>query len=61
MPVKRELSKRSITVTRPQLPPLCPKCGSHRTRIVGTEKDSMVRRLRCLDCEKTSELVIDQE
>ena len=35
--------------------PLCPKCGSHRTEIVGQSKDSKVTFLRCGACGAHSE------
>ena len=37
-------------------PPVCPKCGSHRTEIVGMSQDLKATRLRCGACGARSEL-----
>lgn len=39
-------------VKRPEtkLPPVCPKCGSHRTRIVGQSGKPPIVHYRCEDC-----------
>jgi uncharacterized Zn finger protein len=36
-------------------PPRCPKCGSHRTEIIGTSQDLTIT-LRCAACGVRSEL-----
>ena len=45
-------------------PPTCPKCGSHRTEIVGRSNDSQIIVVRCNSCgERTpvdAELVAKQ-
>jgi hypothetical protein len=52
--------------TKPERPinrdllPLCPRCGSHRVRIVGTVKHSALRRAFCPQCENTLQLVTDR-
>lgn len=40
----------------PKPPRLCPKCGSHRTEIVGTSADGTVLILRCNACGARSEV-----
>jgi hypothetical protein len=35
-------------------PPLCPKCGSHRTEIVGRSHDGETIVLRCNACGERS-------
>jgi transcription elongation factor Elf1 len=40
-----------------QMPaPRCPKCGSHRTEIVGLSKDRKMLHVRCAACGARSEL-----
>jgi transcription elongation factor Elf1 len=36
--------------------PLCPKCGSHRTEIIGLSKDLKKTFLRCSACGAHSEV-----
>jgi tRNA(Ile2) C34 agmatinyltransferase TiaS len=37
------------TLRRPEAPPVCPKCGSHRTEVIGkTETDKAI--VRCHAC-----------
>ncbi len=35
-------------------PPICPKCGSHRTEIVGRSNDGQTMTLRCNICGERS-------
>jgi hypothetical protein len=42
-------------------PPICPKCGSHRTEIVGRSKDGETLVLRCHACGARSELSLPRE
>jgi len=36
-------------IKRPEAPPVCPKCGSHRTEVIGkTEADKNI--VRCNAC-----------
>ncbi len=58
--MKREPPRRSTTGIKTDLPPLCPKCGSHRTRVVGTVKQSALHRVLCLLCGNTSQLLTDR-
>src|SRR2546427_1142414 len=44
---------RQDTATYPS--PLCPKCGSHRTEIVGMSQDLKITYLRCAVCGARSE------
>jgi tRNA(Ile2) C34 agmatinyltransferase TiaS len=39
-------------------PPLCPKCGSHRTEIVGRSADGETIVLRCNACGERSRVTI---
>ncbi len=39
---------------RPPVPPVCPKCGSHRTQIVGVHKDASTINIRCGHCGEVS-------
>jgi len=40
----------------PAAPVLCPKCGSHRTEVVGTSPDDAVLIIRCNACGERSEI-----
>jgi hypothetical protein len=35
-------------------PPICPKCGSHRTEIVGFSTDRLIIVIRCSACGERS-------
>jgi len=37
-------------IHRPPAPQVCPKCGSHRTQIIGKTEDPLKRTLRCNAC-----------
>jgi uncharacterized Zn finger protein len=37
-------------------PPLCPKCGSHKTEVVGRSNDLSVLHVRCTACGTRSEV-----
>jgi len=37
-------------------PPRCPKCGSHRTELIGTSEDRKIAYLRCAACGVRSEV-----
>ena len=37
-------------------PPICPKCGSHRTQIVGLADNGGTIVVRCTVCDARSEL-----
>ena len=37
-------------------PPRCPKCGSHKTEIVGISQDMKMTYLRCAACGVRSEV-----
>ena len=39
-------------------PPTCPKCGSHRTEIVGRSKDNETIVLRCNACGARSSITL---
>lgn len=43
----------------PSVPPLCPKCGSHRTEVVGRSNDSTTLTIRCNACGARSEVPVD--
>ena len=42
-----------------QVPPTCPKCGSHRTQVVGRSNDDFT--VRCGDCAERSVEVIAED
>jgi uncharacterized Zn finger protein len=35
---------------RPDAPPVCPKCGSHRTEVIGKTKSTNQQIVRCNAC-----------
>jgi hypothetical protein len=37
-------------------PPICPKCGNHRTEIVGVSSDRLTVVIRCNVCGERSEI-----
>jgi tRNA(Ile2) C34 agmatinyltransferase TiaS len=37
-------------------PPICPKCGSHRTQVVGLSSDGQTIIVRCNVCGERSEV-----
>jgi transcription elongation factor Elf1 len=41
-------------------PPICPKCGSHRTQVVGRSNDAKKVVVRCSSCGERSDVVIDR-
>lgn len=41
-------------------PPTCPKCGSHRTEIVGRTDDGRTLTLRCNGCGERSTILVDR-
>ena len=42
--------------TAQQPPPLCPKCGSHRTEVVGRSSNGDTLILRCHACGERSRI-----
>ena len=42
-------------------PPLCPKCGNHRTEIVGRSADEKTVIIRCAVCGERSEVPVDTD
>jgi uncharacterized Zn finger protein len=43
------------------LPPVCPKCGSHRTQVVGRSDDGRTVILRCSSCGERASVEIANE
>ena len=43
------------------LPPSCPKCGSHRTQVVGRSDDSRTVMVRCSACGESSRVVVGED
>jgi hypothetical protein len=41
-------------------PPFCPKCGSHRTQIVGRSEDARTVIVRCSACGERSSVEINE-
>lgn len=48
----------ALAVAR-QPPPICPKCGSHKTQIVGLSDDGQTVILRCNACGERSEVKME--
>ena len=46
---------------RPTAPPVCPKCGSHRTEVIGKLDDTEKRIVRCNTCGAISTITINGE
>ncbi len=44
----------------PLTPPVCPKCGSHRTEIIGTHEDTTKQTLRCNACGAISQVPVNE-
>jgi transcription elongation factor Elf1 len=42
-------------------PPICPKCGNHRTQIVGLADDGGTLIVRCNACGERSEVKIEAD
>jgi transcription elongation factor Elf1 len=40
-------------------PPFCPKCGSHRTQIVGRSSNAKTVVVRCSACGERSSVVVN--
>ena len=40
-------------------PPTCPKCGSHRTEVVGRSDDGRTLTVRCNSCGERSKRVVE--
>ena len=40
-------------------PPTCPKCGSHRTEVVGRSDDGRTLTVRCNSCGERSTRVVE--
>ena len=45
----------------PVPPPICPKCGSHRTQIVGMSNDGSTVIVRCNFCGERSEIALPSD
>jgi uncharacterized Zn finger protein len=45
---------------RPAAPPVCPKCGSHRTEVIGTSDDPQKRTVRCNACGEISTVFVSE-
>jgi transcription elongation factor Elf1 len=46
----------SILIAAQRPAPRCPKCGSHRTEIVGMSQDQKIVHLRCAECGAMSQV-----
>jgi transcription elongation factor Elf1 len=44
----------------PIAPPVCPKCGSHRTQIIGKSDDPTKNTLRCNACGAISTVPVNE-
>jgi transcription elongation factor Elf1 len=43
-----------------QPPPVCPKCGSHRTQVVGRSNDAKTVVVRCSSCGERSSVAVGE-
>jgi uncharacterized Zn finger protein len=43
----------------PTTPPVCPKCGNHRTEIIGKADDPTKRTVRCNACGAISTVPVN--
>ena len=43
------------------VPPLCPKCGSHKTEVVGRANDMKTVTVRCNACGERSQMPVVKE
>jgi uncharacterized Zn finger protein len=46
---------------RPPVPPVCPKCGSHRTQVIGKADDTTIRTVRCNACGAISTVPVSED
>jgi hypothetical protein len=46
---------------RPPVPPACPKCGSHRTQVIGKIDGTTNRTVRCNACGAISTVPVSEE
>ena len=44
-----------------EVPPLCPKCGSHRTEVVGRSNDLKTVTVRCNACGDRSQMPLGKD
>ena len=42
-------------------PPVCPKCGSHRTQVVGRSSDAKTVIVRCSSCGERSSIAMEDD
>jgi hypothetical protein len=52
---------RDSAVSAPNLPRFCPKCGSHRTEVIGRSNCGKTVALRCNACGEVSEVTQDDD
>jgi uncharacterized Zn finger protein len=45
---------------RPPPPQVCPKCGSHRTQVIGKLDDATIRTVRCNACGAISTVPVSE-
>lgn len=53
-------SSKLEVLYRPTAPPVCPKCGSHRTEIIGKVDDPTQRTVRCNACGAISTVPVSE-
>ena len=54
-------SVQASTASAPTLPRFCPKCGSHRTEVIGRSNGGKTVALRCNACGEVSAVTQDEE
>lgn len=53
-------SPKLEAVYRPSAPPVCPKCGSHRTEVIGKSDDPTKQTVRCNACGAISTVPVNE-
>lgn len=54
------MTHNTVGVRLPPVPPVCPKCGSHRTQIIGTFGEANTLNIRCATCGEVSTVPVPQ-
>jgi uncharacterized Zn finger protein len=55
-----QFSSKAGSAYQPPAPPVCPKCGSHRTEIIGKSDDPTKRTVRCNVCGAISTVAVNE-
>ena len=55
-----QFSTKAGSAYQPTAPPVCPKCGSHRTEVIGKSDDPTKRTVRCNACGAISTVPVNE-